>query len=115
MSASKNKVLDPGSKASESRAIPLVVGVKKQKLTIKAEEMPEIPDKPMSFRKIGELMDTFEGGRTQPRSPSSPSAEERDAKDKQSWKKMEEREETRLRRSENEYERLIKEMESEMK
>lgn len=113
-SPSKNKALDPESKPAEFRAIPFVVGVKRQQLTIKAEEMPDIPDKPMSFRKIGEFMDNFEGGHSQSRAPTSPSAEDRDAKDKQSWKKMEEREETRLRRSESEYERLVKEIQSEL-
>lgn len=108
----KNRPLDRGSRATEIRAIPLLNGVKRQEITIKMESMPEIPDKPMTFQEIGDLMNAYEGG-VQERALSSPTKRD-SAKEKKQWKKVEDEATDKLRKTENEYDLLVRELEEEL-
>ena len=113
MSRPKNRPLDPCSRASEIRAIPLRTGIKQTKLTVKMNDIPEIPDKALSFADIGDLMDSFEGC-SKERGDSSPAPQVESKKDRKKWKKIEQQEEEKLRKTEGEYELLIRQLEEEI-
>lgn len=108
----RNRPLDRGSRATEIRAIPLLNGIKRENITVKMESMPEIPDKPMTFQEIGELMDAFEGEVKQ-RGTSSPTKPD-SAKERKQWKKVEEQATDQLKKTENEYDMLVRELEEQL-
>ena len=110
--AARNRPLDPASRASEIFAVPDRVGIKQKKLTVKMNDMPEIPDKALRFNEIGDLLDSFEGCSKERGELRVATSE--DKKDREKWRKIEKTEEEKLKKTETEYELLIRQLEEEM-
>jgi hypothetical protein len=71
--------------------------------------MPPIPDRAISFQEMGELMNSYdEAAPTQP-CPNQP-ATRRPARERAQWSQMEARAEEEYKRTENEYELLVRQL-----
>jgi hypothetical protein len=107
----KNRCLDPDVHATSIRAIPILLGVRKETHVIKMASMPDIPDQAMSFEEMGALMDAYDGDQHEQYNPASPRKPPREAKH---WARLEQRAHEDYRQAENEYEILVKELEQDL-
>jgi hypothetical protein len=92
--------------------IPKRAGVKKEKVVIRMDKNPEIPDSAMSFKEIGAFLDEYDPNAVQ--LPGSPKPNAAD-KEKRLWDRMHCHAENFLKKSEAEYERLVKQLENDFK
>lgn len=99
--------------ATSIGAIPLLNGIRKDKIEVRMAEMPEIPDKPITFEEMAELMD---GNQIQIRSrdlsPKKSSEQDPIEREEKQWKRITKKAKEQLEAEENEYESLLKDLQN---
>jgi hypothetical protein len=105
---SRNRCLNPSARAIAIPYVPLPVGVKTTSIIVRMTGSSEIPDRAISFEKMGELMDAYDGATSEVNSgsPSTPKIN----KEQLRWQRMERQAEADYKRTEEEYDYLVHEL-----
>mgnify|MGYP007035343344 CR=1 FL=1 len=101
-----NFALEKDERISQIRAIPLLTGVKTEKVVIKMNEMPTIPDNAMTYEKMGEFMDSYQMEIKDNALKPLPNS-----KIEKQWQRMKSEADNEIGQIDDEYQMLLREVE----
>ena len=101
-----NFSIEKDERISQIRALPLLSGVRTEKVVIKMNEMPTIPDRAMTYEKMGEYMDSYQMEIKDKSLKPLPNS-----KIEKQWQRMKNEADNDIEQIDDEYQMLLKEVE----